>query len=102
MELGGLAQVIDGALGASGALSTVAAAVFGVAGAASITTLYLLRLRRRRVVVAFAPLWLGAAGAERATRRTRRLRHWLSLALALALFAAILIGAIDPKSGAPE
>ena len=98
MELGGLAQVIDAG---SGALSTTAAAVFGVAGAASITTLYLLRLRRRRVVVAFAPLWLGAAGAERATRRTRRLRHWLSLALALTLFAAILIGAVDPERGAP-
>jgi len=98
MELGGLAQVIDAG---SGALSTTAAAVFGVAGAASITALYLLRLRRRRVVVAFAPLWLGAAGAERATRRTRRLRHWLSLALALTLFAAILIGAVDPERGAP-
>jgi hypothetical protein len=101
MELGGLAQVIDGALGASGGLSTTAAAVAAVTGAAAITALYLLRLRRRRVVVAFAPLWLGTAGAERATRRTRRLRHWLSLALALGLFAAILIGAVDPGRGAP-
>jgi len=99
MQLGGLAQVIDAA---AGGLSTPAAAVFGFAGAASITALYLLRLRRRRVLVAFAPLWLGAAGAERATRHTRRLRHWLSLALALALFAAILIGAVDPERGAPE
>ena len=90
-----------GTLGASAALSATAAAVIGVAGAAAITAFYLLRLRRRRVVVAFAPLWLGAAGTERATRRTRRLRHWLSLALALALFAAILIGAIDRRPGAP-
>ena len=92
MELRGLAQVLAGA---SGALSTAAAAIVGVAGAATITALYLLRLRRRRVVVAFAPLWLGAAGAERAARRMRRVRHWLSLALALGLFAAILIGAVD-------
>jgi len=92
MELRGLAQVLAGA---SGALSAAAAAVVGVAGAAAITALYLLRLRRRRVVVAFAPLWLGAAGAERAARRVRRVRHWLSLALALGLFAAILMGAVD-------
>ncbi len=92
MELRGLAQVIEGA---SGALSRTAAAVIGVAGAVAITALYLLRLRRRRVVVAFAPLWLGAPGAARAARRTRRVRHWLSLALALSLFAAILLGAVD-------
>jgi Ca-activated chloride channel family protein len=102
MELGRLTQVIDAALGASGALSATAAGVIGVVGATAITAFYLLRLRRRRVVVAFAPLWLGAAGAERATRRTRRLRHWLSLALALALFAAILMGAVDPGRGAPK
>ena len=99
MNLGGLAQVIAGT---SGALSTTAGALIGVAGAAAITALYLLRLRRRRVVVAFAPLWLGAAGAERAARRTRRLRHWLSLALALALFAAILTGAVDLRRGTRE
>jgi len=92
MKLQGLEKVIDGA---SGALPTAAGAVIGVVGAAAITVLYLLRLRRRQVLVAFAPLWLGAPGAERAARRTRRLRHWLSLALALGLFAAILIGAVD-------
>ena len=99
MNLGGLAQVIAGT---SGALSTTAGSLIGVAGAAAITALYLLRLRRRRVVVAFAPLWLGTAGAERAARRTRRLRHWLSLALALALFAAILLGAVDLGRGTRE
>ena len=96
MELGGLARLT------SGALSGTAAAAIGVAGAAAIIGLYLLRLRRRRVVVAFAPLWLGAAGAQRATRRARRLRHWLSLALALALFAALLIGAVDPGERAVD
>jgi hypothetical protein len=93
VELGGLARFIDGPLPGA------AAAAVGVAGAAALTALYLLRLRRRRVVVAFAPLWLGAIGDERATRRTRRLRHWLSLALALALFAAILSGAVDLDRG---
>jgi VWA domain-containing protein len=99
MDLGGLARVIGGA---SGALPTTTAGVVGVVGAAALTALYLLRLRRRRVVVAFAPLWLGAAGAERAARRTRRLRHWLSLALALALFSAILLGAVDLGRERPE
>jgi len=92
MKLQGLAKVIEGA---SGALPAATGAVIGVVGAAAITALYLLRLRRRRVVVAFAPLWLGAPGAERAARRTRRVRHWLSLALALGLFAAMLVGAVD-------
>ena len=92
MKLQGLARVIEGA---SGALPARTGAVIGVVGAAAITALYLLRLRRRRVVVAFAPLWLGAPGAERAARRTRRVRHWLSLALALGLFAAMLVGAVD-------
>ena len=96
---GGLAGVIAGA---SGALPTPAAAVIGVLGAAANTPRNLLRLRRRQVVVAFAPLWLGAAGSERAARRTRRLRHWLSLALALSLFAAILIGAVDLRRGTVE
>jgi hypothetical protein len=99
MDLGALARVIGGA---SGALPTATAAIIGVAGAAAITALYLLRLRRRRVVVAFAPLWLGAAGAARAARRTRRLRHWLSLALALALLATILSGAVDRGRDTPE
>jgi von Willebrand factor type A domain len=96
MELGGLGRLT------SGALSGTTAAAIGVAGAAAIIGLHLLRLRRRRVVVAFAPLWLGAAGEQRATRRARRLRHWLSLALALALFAALLIGAVDPGERAVD
>jgi hypothetical protein len=80
-----------------GSLSSRAVATLSVAGAAAITALYLARLRRRQVVVAFAPLWLGFAGEPRATRVARRLRHWLSLALALALYGAILLGAADPN-----
>src|SRR5205814_5605880 len=73
----------------SGALSAPAALAVAAAGAGAIAAFYFLRLRRRRVVVAFAPLWLGAAGDPRASRRLQRLRHWLSLALALAIFAAL-------------
>lgn len=96
MDLGGLARF------GSGALSAPAIAALAAAGGAAIVALYLLRLRRRRVVVPFAPLWLGAAGEERAARRTRRLRHWLSLALALALFGALLVGAADPRASAVD
>ena len=85
-----------------GALSTTAAVAIGAAGAAAIVALYLVRQRRRRVVVAFAPLWLGPAGAPRANRRSRRLRHWLSLALALALFGALWLGAVDPRPPAVD
>ena len=96
MELGGLARF------GSGALSGPALASLAAAGGAAIVALYLLRLRRRRVVVPFTPLWLGVAGEERAARRTRRLRHWLSLALALALFGALLVGAADPRAMAVD
>jgi von Willebrand factor type A domain len=94
----------SGATGAlfSGALPGTALAAIGAVGAAAITALYLVRLRRRRVVVAFAPLWLGLAGEPRATRFSRRLRHWLSLALALALFGAIWVGAVDPHPAAVD
>jgi hypothetical protein len=89
----------SGTLGAllSGTLSGTGLAATGAVGAAAITALYLLRLRRRRVVVAFAPLWLGWVGEPRATRAARRLRHWLSLALALALYAALWLAAADPQ-----
>ncbi|HVV52622.1 MAG TPA: VWA domain-containing protein [Polyangia bacterium] len=94
MDLGGLARF------GSGALSAPAIALLGAAGGGAIVACYLLRLRRRRVVVPFAPLWFGAAGDARAARRARRLRHWLSLALALALFGALLAGAADPQRAA--
>ncbi len=85
-----------------GALSVAAPLAIGAVGAAAITALYLVRLRRRRVVVAFAPLWLGLAGEPRANRFSSRLRHWLSLALALAIFGAIWVGAVDPHPAAVD
>ena len=62
-------------------LSAGATVGLAVAGAAILTGLYLLKPRRRRVVVAFAPLWLPGAGERRSERWARRLRRWLSLAL---------------------
>jgi len=81
----------------SGPLPARAAAVAAAAGVAAITALYLVRLRRRRVVVAFAPLWLTAAGPRTTTSWARRLRNLLSLLLALALFGLLLLAAVDPR-----
>jgi VWA domain-containing protein/aerotolerance regulator-like protein len=68
-----------------------------VAGAALLTGLYLLKPRRRRVVVSFAPLWAPGAGERRAERWARRLRRWLSLALQLAILGLLLVAAADPR-----
>jgi hypothetical protein len=78
-------------------LSVGAALGVAVAGAVALTGLYLLRPRRRRVVVAFAPLWAPGAGERRSERWARKLRRWLSLALQLAIFASLLFAAADPR-----
>jgi hypothetical protein len=83
----------------AGALSGTAAIAVGIAGAVALTILYLLRLRRREVVVPFAPLWLGTAGVRRSTRWSERLRHLVSLALALTIFGLVLLAAYDPRPG---
>src|SRR5262249_15433702 len=88
--LGSLGYALEG-------LSMGAAAGLAVAGARGLAGLYLLRPRRRRVVVAFAPLWVPLAGERRAERWARRLRRWLSLALQLAVFALLLVAAADPQ-----
>ena len=78
-------------------LSPAAAAAVGAAGALALVVLHLIRLRRRQVVVAFAPFWFGDAGAARDTRWARRLRRMLALALALTIFALVLLAAVDPQ-----
>jgi hypothetical protein len=86
----------------SGPLPARAAAVAGAIGAVAITVLYLVRLRRRRVVVSFAPLWLEAAGPRTTTSWARRLRDLLSLLLALAMLGLVLLAAVDPRPAAAD
>ncbi|HXU01202.1 MAG TPA: VWA domain-containing protein [Polyangia bacterium] len=86
----------------SGPLPARAAAVAGGVAAAAITVLYLVRLRRRRVVVSFAPLWLDVAGPRRTTSWARRLRDLLSLLLALVLVGLVLLAAVDPRPAAAD
>ena len=89
--LGWLSWLFSGAMPGA-----VVAAVAAVAGTA-IVALHFVRLRRREVTVPFAALWVGLAGTGSALRRARRLRHWLALALALAIAAGLLIAAVDPR-----
>src|SRR5688500_14132724 len=86
----------------SGALSGTAAASAGAVGVAGLTVLYLLRMRRREVVVPFAQFWLGLAGQQRTPFWARRLRHLLSLALALAMYGLIVLAARDPRAAATD
>ena len=86
----------------SGALSATAAVLAGVVGAIALTVLYLLRLRRREVIVPFAQLWLGVAGQQRTPFWARRLRHLLSLALALTMYGLVLLAAHDPRPAATD
>jgi hypothetical protein len=86
----------------SGPLPARAALIAGAIGAIAITVLYLVRLRRRRVVVSFASLWMDAAGPRRTTSWARRLRDLLSLMLALALLGLLLLAAVDPRPTAAD
>jgi Ca-activated chloride channel homolog len=81
----------------AGALAAVAAG-----GAAILTGLYLLKLERRRVLVAFSPLWTELPGERRSERWARRLRRWLSLLLQLAFLALLVLAAADPRPAAAD
>ncbi len=82
----------------SGAMPAALTAGLAAAAATAIVALHFVRLRRREVPVPFAALWLGTAGAAASLRRSRRLRHWLALILALGTFAVLLLGAVDPRA----
>jgi von Willebrand factor type A domain/Aerotolerance regulator N-terminal len=73
--------------------------LFGIAGAAAAATvlLYILKLRRRPVAVAFAPLWHRVLGDRDATRLFSKLRRWLSLALQLLLIVLLALALADPR-----
>ncbi len=63
-----------------------------------VTLLYLLRTRRRRVVVPFSPLWVEVASGPRASSWWRALKRLLSWLVALAISLALLASASDPKA----
>ncbi len=76
-------------------LSTVAV-VFAVAGAA-VTLLYVLKLRRRRVEVPFARLWLRVLRERESSSLWRRLRRLLSLLVQLAVLGLLALAVGDPR-----
>ena len=69
------------------------------AGGGAITLLYLLRMRRRQVVVPFAALWervTRESESRRLWRRLRRLLSWLLQLVVLALVCLLLRAKVAP------
>jgi hypothetical protein len=66
-------------------------------GAAAITTLYLLRMRRREVVVPFAALWEQVTRESESRRLWRKLRRILSWLVQLLLLLLVLAALGDPR-----
>ena len=62
-----------------------------------ITVLYILKLRRRRVTVPFAPLWDRVRQERESTSLFRRLKRLLSLLLQLFLVALLAAALADPR-----
>lgn len=67
------------------------------AGAGAITVLYLLRMRRRQVVVPFAALWERVTRESESRRLWRRLRRLLSWLLQLVVLALVCLALGDPR-----
>jgi hypothetical protein len=70
------------------------------AGATAITGLYLLRMRRRQLVVPFAALWRQVTRESDTRRLWRKLRRVLSWLLQLALLALLCLALGDPRPSA--
>lgn len=66
-------------------------------GAAAITGLYLLRMRRRRLIVPFAALWRQVTRESDTRRLWRKLRRVLSWLLQLVLLALLCLALGDPR-----
>lgn len=73
--------------------------VFGI-GAAAITLLYLLRMRRRKVVVPFAALWERVTRDSESRKIWRRLRRLVSWLVQLLLLALVVAALGDPRTNA--
>ncbi len=67
------------------------------AGATAITGLYLLRMRRRQLVVPFAALWRQVTRESDTRRLWRKLRRVLSWLLQIALLALLCLALGDPR-----
>jgi hypothetical protein len=72
------------------------AMVFGALGAA-VTILYILKLRRRRIHVPFAKLWLRVMKEQESTSLFHRLKRLLSLLLQLAFLFLLTAALGDPR-----
>ena len=72
--------------------------LLGVLGAASAVTiaLYLLKLRRRAMPVPFIALWESLLADRQSSRLFSRLRHLLSLLIALAIVALLAFARAEP------
>lgn len=66
-------------------------------GATIITGLYLLRMRRREVVVPFAALWTQVARQSESRQLWKRLRRVLSWLLQIAILALLCLALGDPR-----
>lgn len=71
-------------------------ALFG-ALAAAMVLLYILKLRRRRVEVPFAPLWARLVEERSSSALFRRLKRLFSLLVQLTLLALIVLAMGDPR-----
>lgn len=72
------------------------AVVFGI-GAGAITLLYLLRMRRRQVVVPFAALWEQVTRESESRQIWRKLRRLLSWLVQLLVLALLCLALGDPR-----
>ncbi|HEX2878114.1 MAG TPA: VWA domain-containing protein [Polyangiaceae bacterium] len=69
-----------------------------LAGLAAVTVvLYILKLRRRGIQVAFAPLWRQASGQKQTNTLFSQLKRWLSLLLQLLIVALLILALGDPR-----
>ena len=71
-------------------------------GAAALVSLYLLKLRRRRLEVPFADLWRRVLSETQSTALWKRLRRIASLVVQLILLALILTALLDPRLSATQ
>src|SRR5262245_29084081 len=71
--------------------------LLGAGLGAVVIVLYILKLRRRRVEVPFAPLWDRVLREKETTTLFKRLRRILSLLVQLCLLALLILALGDPR-----